>query len=58
MNIARSLAIYVGLSALLSLSVSCKHPSDGFSLCGLIEGTEEENGKYVVTEWMGLNQEP
>ena len=28
MNIARSLAIYVGLSALLSLLVSCKHPSE------------------------------
>ncbi len=28
------------------------HPSDGFSLRGLIEGTEAENGKYVVTEWL------
>jgi arylsulfatase A-like enzyme len=27
-------------------------PSDGFSLRGLIEGTDEENGKYVVTEWL------
>ena len=28
------------------------HPSDGYSLRGLIEGTEAENGKYVVTEWL------
>ncbi|MFC2116619.1 hypothetical protein ACFLTU_09090, partial [Bacteroidota bacterium] len=28
------------------------HSSDGFSLSGLIEGTDEENGKYVVTEWL------
>jgi len=26
--------------------------SDGFSLRGLIEGTDEKNGKYVVTEWL------
>lgn len=26
--------------------------SDGFSLKGLIEGTDEKNGKYVVTEWL------
>ncbi len=28
-----------------------KHPSDGKSLRGLIEGTDLEHGKYVVTEW-------
>jgi len=28
-----------------------KHPSDGKSLRGLIEGTDSEHGKYVVTEW-------
>jgi arylsulfatase A-like enzyme len=27
-------------------------PSDGFSLRGLIKGTDEENGEYVVTEWL------
>lgn len=27
------------------------HPSDGKSLRGLIEGTDKEHGKYVVTEW-------
>jgi len=27
-------------------------PSDGYSLRGLIEGTDKENGKYVVTEWL------
>ena len=27
------------------------HPSDGISLRGLIEGTDKEHGKYVVTEW-------
>ena len=27
------------------------HKSDGKSLRGLIEGTDEEHGKYVVTEW-------
>jgi arylsulfatase A-like enzyme len=27
-------------------------PSDGFSLRGLMEGTDNENGKYVVTEWL------
>jgi arylsulfatase A-like enzyme len=26
-------------------------PNDGRSLRGLIEGTDEEYGKYVVTEW-------
>ncbi|HEC41571.1 MAG TPA: DUF229 domain-containing protein [Bacteroides sp.] len=26
--------------------------SDGFSLRGLINGTDEVNGKYVVTEWL------
>jgi arylsulfatase A-like enzyme len=29
-----------------------EHASDGFSLRGLIEGTERENGRYVVTEWL------
>jgi len=34
-------------------------PSDGFSLRGLIEGTDEENGSYVVTEWLSsLNSKP
>ena len=28
-----------------------KHKSDGNSLRGLIEGTDSEHGKYVVTEW-------
>jgi len=28
-----------------------EHPSDGKSLRGLIEGTDKEHGKYVVTEW-------
>ncbi|MCK5565608.1 MAG: sulfatase-like hydrolase/transferase [Planctomycetes bacterium] len=28
-----------------------KHKSDGKSLRGLIEGTDSEHGKYVVTEW-------
>jgi len=28
------------------------HPSDGFSMKGLIEGSDIENGKYVVTEWL------
>lgn len=28
-----------------------QHPSDGTSLRGLIEGTNLEQGKYVVTEW-------
>lgn len=28
-----------------------KHKSDGVSLRGLIEGTDEEHGRYVVTEW-------
>jgi len=28
-----------------------KHNSDGQSLRGLIEGTDSEHGKYVVTEW-------
>jgi len=28
-----------------------EHPSDGESLRGLIEGTNPEQGKYVVTEW-------
>jgi arylsulfatase A-like enzyme len=28
-----------------------EHPSDGKSLRGLIEGTDLEHGKYVVTEW-------
>jgi len=28
-----------------------KHKSDGKSLKGLIEGTDLEHGKYVVTEW-------
>jgi arylsulfatase A-like enzyme len=28
------------------------HPSDGQSLRGLIEGTEQSHGKYVVTEWL------
>jgi arylsulfatase A-like enzyme len=28
-----------------------KYKSDGKSLRGLIEGTEDEHGKYVVTEW-------
>ncbi|MGL5113355.1 MAG: sulfatase/phosphatase domain-containing protein, partial [Flavobacterium sp.] len=28
-----------------------EQPSDGKSLRGLIEGTDETNGKYVVTEW-------
>lgn len=27
------------------------YPSDGTSLRGLIEGTDKEHGKYVVTEW-------
>ncbi len=26
--------------------------SDGYSLRGLIKGTDEVNGKYVVTEWL------
>jgi arylsulfatase A-like enzyme len=26
--------------------------SDGYSMRGLIEGTDEENGNYVVTEWL------
>lgn len=26
--------------------------SDGFSMRGLMEGSERENGKYVVTEWL------
>jgi arylsulfatase A-like enzyme len=28
-----------------------EHPSDGKSLRGLIEGTDQEHGQYVVTEW-------
>ena len=28
-----------------------EHESDGESLRGLIEGTDKEHGKYVVTEW-------
>jgi len=28
-----------------------EHTSDGKSLRGLIEGTDQEHGKYVVTEW-------
>jgi arylsulfatase A-like enzyme len=28
-----------------------RHPSDGKSLRGLIEGTDQEHGQYVVTEW-------
>ncbi|HSH19016.1 MAG TPA: sulfatase-like hydrolase/transferase [Draconibacterium sp.] len=28
-----------------------EYPSDGKSLRGLIEGTDNEHGKYVVTEW-------
>ncbi len=28
-----------------------KHPSDGVSLRGLIEGTDLKHGEYVVTEW-------
>jgi arylsulfatase A-like enzyme len=28
-----------------------KHPSDGKSLRGLMEGSDKEHGKYVVTEW-------
>lgn len=28
-----------------------EHKSDGKSLRGLIEGTDKEHGKYVVTEW-------
>jgi arylsulfatase A-like enzyme len=28
-----------------------EHDSDGVSLRGLIEGTDTEHGKYVVTEW-------
>ncbi len=28
-----------------------EYPSDGKSLRGLIEGTDKEHGKYVVTEW-------
>jgi arylsulfatase A-like enzyme len=28
-----------------------KHKSDGKSLRGLVEGTDKEHGKYVVTEW-------
>jgi len=28
-----------------------EHPNDGKSLRGLIEGTDQEHGKYVVTEW-------
>jgi hypothetical protein len=28
-----------------------EHESDGTSLRGLIEGTDEEHGQYVVTEW-------
>jgi len=28
-----------------------RHPSDGISLRGLIEGTDQEQGQYVVTEW-------
>jgi len=28
-----------------------EHPSDGKSLRGLIEGTDKDHGKYVVTEW-------
>lgn len=27
--------------------------SDGKSLCGLIDGTDKTNGKYVITEWLG-----
>jgi len=26
--------------------------SDGYSMKGLIDGTDEENGQYVVTEWL------
>jgi arylsulfatase A-like enzyme len=29
-----------------------EHPSDGYSMRGLIDGSDEENGKYVVTEWL------
>ena len=28
-----------------------EHQSDGLSLRGLINGTDKEHGKYVVTEW-------
>jgi len=28
-----------------------EHPSDGTSLRGLMEGSDEEHGKFVVTEW-------
>jgi arylsulfatase A-like enzyme len=28
-----------------------EHPNDGKSLRGLIEGTDDEHGTYVVTEW-------
>ena len=28
------------------------HPSDGYSMRGLIGGTDEVNGTYVVTEWL------
>lgn len=33
------------------LEIKKEYPSDGKSLRGLIEGTDEEHGKYVVTEW-------
>jgi arylsulfatase A-like enzyme len=29
-----------------------ERPSDGFSMKGLIEGTDDKNPKYVVTEWL------
>jgi arylsulfatase A-like enzyme len=33
------------------LDIEKQYPSDGKSLRGLIEGTDKEHGKYVVTEW-------
>lgn len=36
-----------------------EHPSDGKSLRGMIEGTDLDHGKYVVTEWdMRGDKEP
>ncbi|MFY0653447.1 MAG: sulfatase-like hydrolase/transferase [Cyclobacteriaceae bacterium] len=33
------------------LDIDGYYPSDGKSLRGLMEGTDKEHGKYVVTEW-------
>jgi len=46
---------YVSLVDLFPTILDClemgTHKSDGKSLRGLIEGTDKEHGKYVVTEW-------